>query len=42
MIARALENTLVHRGGQLRPPCVFQLVPDFSFGYQSEVLSSHS
>ena len=36
MIARALENTLVDRGGQLLPPYVFQLVPDFSFGYQSE------
>ncbi len=32
MIARALENTLVDRGGQLLPPYVFQLVPDFSFG----------
>ncbi len=35
MISRALENTLVDRGGQLLPPYVVQLVPDFSYSHQS-------
>jgi hypothetical protein len=35
MISRALENTLIDRGGQLLPPFVFQLVPDFSYSHQS-------
>lgn len=35
MISRALENTLVGQGGQLLPPYMFQLVPDFSYTYRS-------
>lgn len=35
MISRALENTLINQGGQLLPPYVFQIVPDFSYSHSS-------
>jgi len=35
MISRALENTLVNQGGQLLPPYMYQIVPDFSYSHQS-------
>jgi hypothetical protein len=35
MISRALENTLINQGGQLLPPFVYQLVPDFGYTHQS-------
>lgn len=34
-VARALENTLVDQGGLLLSPWTMQIVPDFSFAYQS-------